>query len=335
MDLVVREPEVSDYDDCIKQLASPWMCDPTRWDALRAMWQELVKSRCHPSVVVLDAVRSTLIGFAVSVFVEDSRAQEYHRCRVPLLSRRMLEEWSAGGRPFLSWDEVARANAGPGLNLVSAYYGRRRGDPHMNTANHEAIRLSLRGWNLRTYSAEVFSEPDRDDRELGRTLGYSILEYPSDAIRAVGIPEERRPFLWAATRNDNAQRENWASYLLFDNYKPPRFRLTPLEQRIVIAGLEGATDIAIAQHLNMSLPAIKKHFRNVYEKVADSGAINILGTQSLTLTNGRGAEMRRHLLRYLRDHFEELRPYRRAEATSGEAASARLAGRALSRIELS
>jgi hypothetical protein len=262
------------------------------------------------------------------VFVDDSRAQEYHRCRLPLISRRVLEEWSAGRRPFLSWDEVARANAGSGLNLVVAYYGQQRGEPRINAANHEALRLALRGWNLRTYSAEVFAHPGRNDRELARTQGYNVLEYPPEAIRAAGIPEEVRPFLRAATREGSARRENWASYLLFDSYRPPRFAFTLPEQRTIVAALDGATDVAIAQRRNMSLPAVKKHFRNVYDKVADAGAMNVPGTHWPAATNGRGAEIRRHLLSYLREHFEELRPYRAVAVKNGTVGPATLLHRA-------
>jgi DNA-binding CsgD family transcriptional regulator len=152
---------------------------------------------------------------------------------------------------------------------------------------------SVRGWNLRTLTCELFTDPRYEYRELGRSGGYSVLDYPPEAVRAAGIPEENRPFLYAASRAEHRQREQWAVSYIFNSYAPPRFGFTPLEQRMLIAALEGATDIAIAQGLKMSIAAVKKHFRTIYAKVGDSG-----------ITGGR-----RPLVSYLREHFEELRPY--------------------------
>jgi DNA-binding CsgD family transcriptional regulator len=294
MNFVAREMRASDLDLCIGQLSSPWMCDPAQYPTLLSMWREIIESECGSTAIALDAQNPReVIGFGVGVFVDDRHADEYHRCRVPLISRQMLAEWSAGKRPFLSRDEVARANAGPGLNFVLATYGRRHGDPRINAANHESVRLFMQGWNLRTLTIEVFTDPKYEYRELGRSGGYNVLDYPADAVRAAGIPEEQLPFVYAASRAEHGQREQWAVSYIFNGYAPPRFGFTPLEQRILVAALDGATDITIAQGLNMSIAAIKKHFRTIYDKVGNPGVT--------------GA--RRHLLNYLREHFEELRPY--------------------------
>ena len=74
----------------------------------------------------------------------------------------------------------------------------------------------------------------------------------------------------------------------------------------VLAGKSG-TDEELTEALGVSLPTIKKMWLSVYRRTTD--------VQSKTIRDSgrpgaaeRGKEKRRHLLAYLRDHPEELRP---------------------------
>lgn len=75
--------------------------------------------------------------------------------------------------------------------------------------------------------------------------------------------------------------------------------------------VEGATDEEIARDFAMSLSIVKKRFRGAYRKVLDSpGHLPIQHADANC--GSRGAELRRRLLNYLRDHPEELTPYNAA-----------------------
>ncbi|MBV9233288.1 MAG: hypothetical protein JO030_04540 [Candidatus Eremiobacteraeota bacterium] len=313
MGLILREPDAGDFDQCIALLQSPWPCDPSNYDDLRAMWRHIIESGCGATVVALDPMApSRVIAFGFAVFVADERAQEYQQCRTPLLARRILKEWIAGRQPFLNADEVARANAGSGLNLLVTHYGRRiDSGPY---ENYEAARFMLSGWNLRSFTAEVCFDPQRDDREYSRFLGFDILEYPGDAIRRANIPYERRPLIWAANRQQHDWRHQYGATLLFASFAPPRLKLSPLEQHLLRLAFDGVTDRTIADNLGISVATVKKHFRRVYDRVADAGVLEGLMAEAPPDGDSRGREMRRHLLNYLRDHPEELRPYRAAPA---------------------
>jgi Bacterial regulatory proteins, luxR family len=312
MNLELRDARVSDLGRLV-QLVSPSLCDPSEREALRSMWSEIIQSRHGISCVAANVDQSfAIVHFSLCLFVSDERADEYHRCGRPLIARHLLAEWNAGGRPFLHVDEIARANAGSGLNLVVTHYGGKRGDALAAIANYEGARRALRGWNLRSYTTEIFTDLQHDDREWGRSLGYRVLEYSPDALRAAGIPQDRAPFLWVATRSDAEFSPGYGTALLFTTYAPPRFAFTPREQRVLTLALDGATDSSIASAIGISESAVKKHFRRVYEK---AHACCVFGPVVVGEDPGhptRGVEQRRRLLNFLREHPEELRPYRSA-----------------------
>jgi DNA-binding CsgD family transcriptional regulator len=309
MDLELRDVALSDLNR-LAPLVSPSQCDPSEHGALIAMWSEVVRSSCGVMALAADPKPPfTIVHFGCGIFVSDERADEYHHCRHPLISRGLLAAWLAGERPFLNADEIARANAGSGLNLVLAYYGGRRDDPRADIANYESARRVLRGWNLRTYTAELFLDPPRDNRAWGKSLGYRVLEYSPEKLREDGIAEDRAPFLWVATRLDAQSNPGYATALLFNTFAAPRLGFTRLEQYLLGLALDGATDASIARVARLSESAVKKHFRRLYEKARAIGVLEASAIDEGPARPTRGVELRRHLLSYLREHPEELRPY--------------------------
>jgi DNA-binding CsgD family transcriptional regulator len=320
MDLELRDTTLPDLVR-LAPLVSPFQCDPSQREALIAMWSEIVKSKCGVLPLAAEPKAPfTIVHFACGVFVSDERANEYHDCRQPFIARRLLAQWVAGERPFLNAQEVARANVSPGLNLVMTHYGGRRDDPRADIANYESSRRALRGWNLRTYTAELSLDPPRDNREWGRSLGYRVLEYSPDRLRADGIAESQAPFIWAATRLDAESNPGYAMALLFRSFAAPRLGFTRLEQHLLSLALDGATDASIARAADFSESAVKKHFRRLYEKARAIGVLALAADEGPAQPT-RGVELRRHLLSYLREHPEELRPYAGREKTPSAVAT--------------
>jgi DNA-binding CsgD family transcriptional regulator len=308
MGLELRDTTLSDLDR-LARLVSPFQCDPSKRETLIAMWSDIIRSNCGVMTLAAEPEPPfTIVHFGCGIFVGDSRAEEYHQCRRPFISRRLLAEWVAGERPFLNAEEIARANAGAGLNLVLTHYGGRRDDPRADIANYESARRTLRGWNLRSFTAELFPDPPRDNREWGKSLGYRVLEYSPERLRADGIEEARAPFIWAATRFDAESNPGYAMALLFGSFMAPRLGFTRLEQHLLSLALDGATDASIARVAGLSESAVKKHFRRLYEKARAIGVLALV-TDEGPAQPTRGVESRRHLLSYLREHPEEMRPY--------------------------
>ena len=151
-------------------------------------------------------------------------------------------------------------------------------------------------------------------------MGFRVGEYRSEQLAAAGIPPEQAPCVWMARREDALTNPAYTLTLLFTSYARPIFGFTPPEQRILTLALEGRTDESIARVTGTSSATVKKRLRDVYVKVADASP----PAPSLAkpfLNGTRGAETRRHLLNYLRDHPEESRPnYSAAASTSANSA---------------
>jgi DNA-binding CsgD family transcriptional regulator len=323
MDLELREATLSDLNR-LAPLVSPFLCDPSERDTLIAMWSELVRSKSVIMPIAADVKPPfAIVHFGCVVFVSDARADEFHQLRRPFIARGLMADWAAGRNPFLNEEEIALANAGSGVNMVTMHYGGQRDDPRADIGNYESARRALRGWNLRTFTTEVTLDARRDNREWGKSLGYRVLEYSQEQLRAAGVASGHDPVIWAATRRGAEENPGYATSLLFRAFAPPRLALTRLEQRLLGLALDGATDAAIARLAGSSESAVKKHFRRLYEKARTGGVLESLAIDDGRGEQTRGVESRRHLLNYLREHPEELRPYaRRASAPTGTAASA-------------
>jgi DNA-binding CsgD family transcriptional regulator len=245
------------------------------------------------------------------VFVSDERVDGYHRLASPLVARRILAEWRAGSHPFLPAPEIARANAGGGLNLVITHFGAALALPDevLYAVDYEAGRRVFTGWNLRTFTAEVFTRGGPfDARSWGENLGYRVGYYAPAVLRSAGIREEEAPCVWMATRKDVRGSHSVALAMLFALFSPPRCRFTQREQQSLLLALDGNTDEGIALALGVSNSTAKRLFRTIYEKTQD--AIPDLELDGKSLAPGmRGAEIRRRLLNFVRAHPEELRPY--------------------------
>jgi hypothetical protein len=318
MDFALRDAVESDLDQCLLLVTDRFLYDVAHLTALRRMWSHIVASQSGLVHVIADASDpSHVVHFGAMVFVSDESADHYHRCTSPKIAYRLLEEWDAGRKPFLTRNEIAKANAGTGLNLVVIHHGHLEpiDDESLErlrfASNEHAVR-DFRGWNLRSYTNEAFTlNPERDGKEMGEVLGFRVGQYTGEQLREAGIPAGKRPYIWMATRQDvTGGPVGLALGMLFRSFSRPRFCFVAAEQDLLKLALDGHTDVTIASLMKSSLTTIKKRFRSIYEKVRVASAAWEEPLLSDPLTEGaRGVETRRHLLSYLRNHPEELRPY--------------------------
>jgi DNA-binding CsgD family transcriptional regulator len=128
----------------------------------------------------------------------------------------------------------------------------------------------------------------------------------------VRIPENsQRPQLVGLTKEE-AFANPGTHLSSFFIYIPPRFNFNPSEQMLLNHSLMGETSEELARSLSISTWTVKKRWQAIYQRVADVDRELLLPpvANSLHVTS-RGAERRRRLLRYLRQHLEELRPLSR------------------------
>jgi hypothetical protein len=126
-------------------------------------------------------------------------------------------------------------------------------------------------------------------------------------------PEEcdmMQPHLLGMTRESALSAPGaWVSSSFF--YQPPRAGFSRSEQRLLLAALGGGTDEELADSLRISISAIKKTWHSIYERVGACLPEVLPSSEADAEPSGRGKAKKQHLLAYVRDHPEELRPVSR------------------------
>jgi hypothetical protein len=262
-------------------------------------------------------------GFGLSVFLSDAFADELAREPRPYVSARLYERLEAGEPLLLTREELARANTRGGLNVLSLHPGLKLYDfSHPRAV--EALRVFSAGflffhagYRLKSVAGEVFGSEAAAYMSGG---GFRRVPYvPMDLdARMQALPEPQAPGFYVL-------RRDWGSGAgainpltqLFDP-PAPRIGFAPSEQRLLERALLGEGDLVIAASFGVSVNAVKRTWRSIFERTARKAPF-ILPREEEEQSwspSGRGQEKRRPLLDYLRNHMEELRPTVRPQAVS-------------------
>jgi DNA-binding CsgD family transcriptional regulator len=279
---------------------------------LRLAWLRLLGCEAMTASVFEEEKGSDveLCALGVSVFVHDDFLSELKTRPFwvgPELARRVLH----GDSPVLSDRQLREANSRGGLNLV-IWEGcvRPRFEKHSEVYRKMANVFieSHRGYLFRELIASQMESVERFlwSLKIGGLLWDPVKrryldrvkEYPNDIIK--------NPHLLGTTRSMELRRPgSWVGALF--EYQPPRFGFSPSEQRLLLAALSGATDEELSGELGISVPTVKKAWFSVYRRMTDRQPETIRDCAQDGAAK-RGKEKRRHLLAYLREHPEELRP---------------------------
>jgi hypothetical protein len=279
---------------------------------LPALWREILDADIMPAMVVeaeFSASERRIVAFRIATFVTEAFGERLKASQEPNLGDLLVEAWSSGNSPLLSYAAVAQANAGEGITGAFLFIGYEPGD--------EAWFLSVFATAIRAWFAMYQGFHFREVIELARGErlmnamrrgGWRLLtEYAEFYARQTQPPAaEEKIYLMGGTREETLLAPGTHLYhcLL---YTPPRLSLSPEQQRLVKRALLDETDVEIAESLSLSLIAIKKRWQVLYDHVD-----TVMPELFAAVTGTPGGQRRRHLLHYLRDHPEELRPYQSA-----------------------
>ena len=268
----------------------------------------VVENRSNPT-------SSRVVSFCAAIFVTDEFCAEAQSTLGPHLDAQVARYYSSQKLPVLDRVQLARANAFEGVNLVQCFGGLESNGLSVDEIfavrekQKEAFCYACRGYRLKQFLGDLIG-----DVEVGWMLsaGARVRRDYSRYFKKRGVPipnSLERPWLVGLTKEEAFANPGSHLASLFV-YAPPRFRFSPSEQNLLQHALLGETSDELAKSLFVSRSTVKKRWQAVYEKVADVDrellpppVASCLGATS------RGAEHRRHLLYYLRQHPEELRPY--------------------------
>ena len=292
-------------------------CD-NQWlrQAVEHEWRVLLDSPATLSMVVEDTARplsSRLVGCAQLAFVTPSFVRLTRQVQEPWINARLVRPLPDISSPLLTEAQIARANAAGGLYALFTRWHRADrllGPAEMLEASafmHTAFQAYVLGYRYREILIEATGETARDKGlRAGFRLRCDYADYYRD--RPPVPPPAVRPFLMGITGAEAVTEEGYVMGHYFA-YRPPRLGLTTGEQAMLERCLRqaGLSEAALAREMDVPVHRVKNALRAAYARVsAASDLFPELGESA-----GRGIEKKRQLLQYLRDHPEELRPYRR------------------------
>jgi DNA-binding CsgD family transcriptional regulator len=280
---------------------------------LRSVWLSLLGREAFRGVVFEDAKDSQVrtVGVGVSVFVSDDFLRDLKTPPFIWIGPELIKRIIRGISPLLSDKQMRQANANGGLNLVT-WVGAFNAD-HLQSAEGLAAMIPAfvdahRGFLLKEITAHAMTLEN-----LGGAIRSGGLFFnPADGryVESLDRPLHEvfaAPHVIGLTRElAMARVGTWVGSLFV--YQPPRFGFRPSEQRLLLAALEGGTDEELADKLDISLSAVKKTWRSIYERVTAGNSELIADQLPAESTSERGKEKKQRLLAYLREHPEEVRP---------------------------
>jgi hypothetical protein len=272
--------------------------DPEVWAGLPALLERLF-DRELISFALIESLRSHVprllggIAFIRPEYVSQSRAG-----RTALLSAVMGAAME-GRNPFLSPREVGEGNARRELHLLN-FFGNMHvidlSDPELANfyrTSNEGHRFFHFGYSFCAMWMEV--SPLHHAHEL-QQLGMHI-------EREIPLVDGSKATLLRLTREE-AQANPYSRFSGYFFPPAPRFAFSMGEQSLLERALLDDSDDVAAKDLHVSGEAIKKRWRSIYAKMEAVDPHVVLPASS-------GTASRRAVLHYLRQHLEELRPYRK------------------------
>ncbi len=265
-------------------------------------WKELIRDPFFASAVLESSppIRGcSRIGFGASVLVSPAFMDAEMANLRPDINSRVIASIHHGQSVLATRDEVARANAGGGIDLL-VLYGNWH-DEIVNPAERQEVQTLLAtsftewhaGYRIRRIVCETADEPTADFAQ--RSLVYrAIAEFP-DLGRVV----------YLMTTESAAAVPASLGNILF-RFHDPVLRLRESDQQLLAMALSGATDLELTTGLGMSLSAVKARWRSTFARISEVMPSLVCDPED---REGRGMQKRHRVLSYIRSHPEELRPY--------------------------
>lgn len=319
--LMAREGCAEDLDACqalYRSLGVP--CSEACWRILPEMWRDLLANGTMQLFLVEDRAKppgSRIVSFSATVFVTDGFCDAAQSTLPPYLGNQVARDYLARALPVLNRKQAAQANARDGLNVMMCFAGwehdgfSREQFLAVREKQSEAFHLALNGYHVKEFLADPIGE---DTFVWMCDGGVRLRRDYSNYFRkhCVCVPRSpQRPWLLGLTKEEALAHPGSHFGGLFI-YTSPRFQFSWSEQLLLHYALLGETSEDLATSLSLSAWTVKKRWHAIYERVSD------VDPELLPPSIGdgphatsRGAERRRRLLNYLRQHPEELRPFDR------------------------
>jgi hypothetical protein len=316
---MARKGNAQDLADCHalhESLRLPY-CKTSR-RILPEMWNALLSDGGMQLFLVEDRARpagSRIVSFSATVFVTDEFCSQARSTLPPYLAVELARRYLSRQLPILNREKIAQANADDGLNVVMSFEGwaedRFASEQILaiRQKQSQAFSFALRGYRIKEFLTDPIG---RETSQWMLDAGARLRRDYSNYFRRHHIPEQeprQRPCLLGLTREE-ALAHAGANIAGLFIYTSPRFHFSRSQRALLEHALMGETCEKLATSLSVSPWTVKKRWHAIYDRVVDVDRELLPPSIAYgSRASSRGAERRRHLLNYLRQHLEELRPY--------------------------
>ena len=303
----------ADLPECMT-LVPAWLAldDATR-AGLPALWERLVEEPSVMASITEDLgspVGSRILSFAVAMAITPTLIAELALDTAPQphvaqhVYRALIDDRYAP----MTEREIGLASASADLHLLGLHFSmvsRDFSEPlaqSLIVMGAESFRTGLSGYNLRGFYFEncQFHEP------WMLITGFLRRAHAAPAPETAA-PADRLQY-FRVTRDEAIALVPGSSIGHIFNHHAPLFRLSPSQRRLLWLSLFDDNDDAQMQRLGVSAHGLKKLWRGIYERVQDQQP-DFFGDAAGDDDGKRGREKRRHVLAYVRQRPEELRPW--------------------------
>ena len=277
-------------------------------------WKILIKYAGFRSLVI-EATEPILghrvVGFGAAVFVSSDFARDETLHPRPGLNERIIFSIHSGRPVVLTDAQLRRENTDGGLSLAVLLSDWRR--DILSPEHIAGIKLALAQSGvgvLSGYRLEKMLLEALDPIDVAYLESTGVCRIVRDfAGLHPGKPEGAGALFAIDKTSADSVMGSVATFVF--HYTPPIIRFKKGDQQLLCAALEGLTDHELAPHLDLKMQTVKKRWASVYAQVAEALPDLLPECGNDVNRQTRGPQKRHHLLAYLRNHSEELRPFNR------------------------
>lgn len=308
-----RKTRASDLDECLRLHPAKNGAEIAGYIRTAGAWKQLLAMSHATRSAVVEMRREgrvEIVGFGLGSFVTRGFAEHEAENPRPFLSSRIIESIVNGNSVIASYAEIREANARGDLQQVVLDTSWKPGS--LTAAQVDEVRVLLGRAYQELFAGYRFSRilwesvDERDAWHLRGQRSFRVVDQ-FEAFRRANPQAKLHPdrALMEATAETMRNDPHSIASGLFQLDVSPQFAFRQGEQELLELALEGGDDHSIAVALFVTLPAIKRRWSKIFDRV---GSIRP-DICPLDGDGRRGIQKRQRILTYVRSHPEELRPF--------------------------
>jgi len=267
------------------------------------IWTQLLGRHGFDGHVIEDLSRPPgrrIVGLGVTVALDSAWQQRMREAPPPHAGAVWYHDFMEGSTAPMDDRALGLANLRGEVGMLVLHYAQEAIDPQralvqqVLLAAMQLYRQAHGGYHL----CDVWQEALADGGDYLLGMGFR-----RRTGRGRGQPD-----LHGLSRVEAAQSFPGTPVRDIFHFVPPVLGFSGAERRMLRLAVAELTDEQIAEDIGISAHTLKKLWRSAFERTAEQ-LPHLFMPEGSGEAGTRGPEKRRHLLNYLRQHLEELRPY--------------------------